>query len=177
MRHQPQSAALIVASIVTACLPRRRRPLGLALVLLAAAAALVAGAEAQVPSLTGRYAFTDVMKNDDEVIFTLTVGLFNQAYVDVLDARLSLERSGTPENATAEDADWAVTTFGPVDVHARDGVRLTRRCVVSASEWARWQRGIPPRFSVSFHDDEGAPVHVRLSLTQVSEMPDEPVIF
>jgi hypothetical protein len=172
MRHQPQSAALIIASVVTACLPRRRRPLGLALVLLAAGAAAV-GADAQVPSLTGRYAFTDVMQNDDEVIFTLTVGLFNQAYVDVLDARLALERSGTPENATAEDSDWAITTFGPVDVHARDGVRFTRRCVVSASEWTQWQRGIPPRFRVSFHDDEGAPVHVWLSLTQVSEMPDD----
>jgi hypothetical protein len=177
MRHQPQSAALIIASIVTACLPRRGRRLGLALVLLASGAAVVVGAEAQVPSLTGRYAFTDVMKNDDEVIFTLTVGLFNQAYGDVLDARLSLARSGASENAPAEDSDGVVTTFGPVDVHARDGVRLTRRCVVSASEWTHWQRGVPPRFSVSFHDDEGAPVHVWLSLTQVSEMPDEPVIF
>ena len=174
MRDQPQSATLIIASIVTSCLPRRRRPLGLALVLLAAVAALVVAAKADVPSLTGRYAFTDVMKNDDEVIFTLTVGLFNQAYVDVLDARLALERSGTPENVAAEDADRAINTFAPVDVHARDGVRLTCRCVVSASEWTQWQRGIPPRFSVSFHDDEGAPVHVRLSLTQVSELPDEP---
>ena len=176
MRHQAQSPALIIASIVTACMPRRRG-LRFALVLLAAVAALVVAAEAQVPSLTGRYAFTDVTKNDDEVIFTLTVGLFNQAYVDVRDARLALALSGTPENAAAEDSDWAIATFGPVDVHARDGVRLTRRCVVSASEWTQWQRGIPPRFSVSFFDDEGAPVHVWLSLTQVSEMPDEPVIF
>ena len=177
MRHLPQSAALITASIVIASLLRRRTPLGLAVLLLAAGVALVVGAEAQVPSLTGRYAFTDVMKNDDEVIFTLTVGLFNQAYDDVLDARLALERSGPAENAPAEDSDRAITTFVPVDVHARDGVRLSRRCVVSASEWARWQRGVPPRFSVSFHDDQGAPVHVWLSLTQVSEMPDEPVIF
>jgi hypothetical protein len=177
MRQQPRSAALIIASIATAWLPRGRRRLGLAVVLLAAIAALVVGADAQVPSLTGRYAFTDVMKNDDEVIFTLTVGLFNQAYVDVLGARLALERPGAPENATVEDSDGAINTFGPVDVHAREGVRFTRRCVVSASEWTRWQRGIAPRFRVSFHDDEGAPVHVWLSLTQVSEMPDEPVIF
>ena len=173
MRHQPQSAAFITPSIVTAWVSRRRRRLGLAVVLLAAVAGLVASADAQAPAFTGRYAFTDVMQNDDEVIFTLTVGLFNQTYDDVLDARLALERSGTPEDATANDSEWAINIFGPVDVHARDGVRFTQRCVVSASEWSQWQRGIAPRFRVSFHDDEGAPVDAWLSLKQVSEVPDE----
>jgi hypothetical protein len=126
---------------------RLTRFLGLAVLFLPAVFSLAATNYTR--AFNGRYQFSDVVEDGDQVQVTITLTLMNASKTTVT--------GGIVAVLSAEPVPVLIGSFSPIkSLPSRGQITVSQRLTVSAAEYKSWQNGHAPRLQFLVGSGSGA---------------------